>query len=75
MLKTVLQYYDDTLSPFDTLPNRDGQTDRRADRIPINNYYYYYYKCHGLQCYHHTAAGHFTKSRYKTVAQLNADVC
>ena len=38
-------------------------------------YYYYYYKCHGLQCCHHTVAGHFTKSRYKTVAQLNADVC
>ena len=23
----------------------------------------------------HSSGGHFTKSRYKTVAQLNADVC
>jgi len=24
---------------------------------------------------HHTVAGHFTKSKYKTMTQLNADVC
>ena len=38
-------------------------------------YYYYYYKCHGLDCYHHSCGGTLQKSRFKTVAQLNADVC
>ena len=39
-------------------------------------YYYYYYKCHGLECCQsHSYGGILQKSRFKTVAQLNADVC
>ena len=38
-------------------------------------YYYYYYKCHGLECCQsHSCGGTLQKSRFKTVAQLNADV-
>ena len=39
-------------------------------------YYYYYYKCHGLECCQsHSYGSTLQKSRFKTVAQLNADVC
>ena len=39
-------------------------------------YYYYYYKCHGLECCQsHSYGGTLQKSRFKSVAQLNADVC
>ena len=39
-------------------------------------YYYYYYKCHGLECCQsHSYGGTLQKSRFKTVAQLSADVC
>jgi len=37
---------------------------------------YYYYKCHCLECCQsHSCGGTLQKSRFKTVAQLNADVC
>ena len=44
--------------------------------VIYRHHYYYYNKCHGLECCQsHSYGGTLQKSIFKTVAQLNADVC
>jgi len=55
--------------------NFQGRVVLRVHLLLLAVYYYYYYKCSYYSATITAVAGHFTKFKSKTVAQLNADVC